>query len=150
MREKKRILGVVLLLLCLALGRIAYYTMPVKLSYLENVESCSQVSVLPSYKGLELYEQKKILEQDEILELKEFLQNSTFSRRHGGTSIPGDRYHTYHISFKCSDGTSVQLRTLGENAYGTDSFVWDTGGKIIFLQAHDENWHNNLEKLLTE
>ena len=150
MRRKKPIILALLLLLCLLLGRVCYYILPVKLPQLEDIENCSQVTVQPVYKGLEQDEQKRILEQDEILKLKEFLQNSTFSCRHGSTSIPGDRYNTYYISFKWSDGTSVQLRTLGENTYGTDSFVWDTGEKIIFLQAHDENWHNNLEKLLTE
>lgn len=37
------------LILCIAIGRICYYTLPVELPYLEEIEQCSQVKLKTFY-----------------------------------------------------------------------------------------------------
>ena len=143
MEKKYRSIIALALILCIAVGRICYYTLPVELPYLEEIEQCSQVKVLPVYKGLEQDHEQKILTKEEILELKAFLQSNRYNRKHGGTTIRVDSDTTYRITFTWSDGRYVQLRTFGDN----DTFVWDSED-LRFLQTKDENWHSALENLL--
>lgn len=143
MEKKYRSIIALALILCIAIGRICYYTLPVELPYLEEIEQCSQVKVLPVYKGLEQNHEQKILSKEEILELKDFLQSYRYNRKHRGTTIRVDSDTTYRITFTWSDGRRVQLRTFGDN----DTFVWDSDD-LRFLQVKDENWHSALENLL--
>ena len=147
MEKKLRVIIAVILILCIAIGRICYYTLPVDLPYLEEIDECSLVKVLPVYKGLEQEHEQKILTKEEILELKAFLQSNQYNRKHRDAAIRMDSNTVYRVTFTWSDGRYVQLRTFGDNVYGKDSFVWDSDD-LRFLQAKDENWHNALEKLL--
>ena len=131
------------LILCVVAGQFLYYTLPVELPYLEEIEQCSQVKVLPVYKGLEQDKEQKILSKEEILGLKAFLQSNRYKRKHRSTTIRVDSDTTYRITFTWSDGRRVQLRTFGDN----DTFVWNSDD-LRFLQAKDENWHSALENLL--
>ena len=143
MEKKYRSIIALALMLCVVAGQFLYYTLPVELPYLGEIEQCSQVKVLPVYKGLEQDKKQKILTQEEILELKAFLQSNRYNRKHGGTTIRVDSDTTYRITFTWSDGRRVQLRTFGDN----DTFVWDSED-LRFLHAKDENWHSALENLL--
>ena len=128
-------------------GMWCYYNLPVKLPLLDEVNESCRVTVLPVYKGLEQDDQLKVLSSEEILKLKEFLQNKTFHRQKKGIRTDSDM--TYRVTITWSDGTNVQLRTFGENVYGGDTLAWDSRDLLI-LKSLDENWHINLEKLLTE
>ena len=46
MEKKLRVIIAVILILCIAIGRICYYTLPVDLPYLEEIDECSLVKVL--------------------------------------------------------------------------------------------------------
>ena len=143
MGKKYRSIIALALMLCVVAGQFLYYTLPVELPYLEEIEQCSQVKVLPVYKGLEQDKEQKILSKEEILGLKAFLQSNRYKRKHRSTTIRVDSDTTYRITFTWSDGRYVQLRTFGDN----DTFVWDSDD-LRFLQTKDENWHSALENLL--
>ena len=143
MEKKHRSIIALALILCVVAGQFLYYTLPVELPYLEEIEQCSQVKVLPVYKGLEQDHEQKILTQEEILELKAFLQSNRYNRKPREAAIRVDSDTTYRITFTWSDGRYVQLRTFGDN----DTFVWDSED-LRFLQTKDENWHSALENLL--
>lgn len=147
MGKKYRSIIALVLMLCVVAGQFLYYTLPVELPYLEEIEQCSQVKVLPVYKGLEQDKEQKILTQEEILELKAFLQSNRYNRKPREAAIRVDSDTTYRITFTWSDGRRAQLRTFGDDGYGKDSFVWDSDD-LRFLQTHDENWHSALENLL--
>ena len=146
MRTHLSILVFVLVLIHFV-GMWCYYNLPVKLPLLDEVNESCRVTVLPVYKGLEQDDQLKVLSSEEILKLKEFLQNNTFHRQKKGIRTDSDM--TYRVTITWSDGTNVQLRTFGENVYGGDTLAWDSRDLLI-LKSLDENWHINLEKLLTE
>lgn len=147
MGKKYRSIIALVLMLCVVAGQFLYYTLPVELPYLEEIEQCSQVKVLPVYKGLEQDKEQKILTKEEILELKAFLQSNRYNRKPREAAIRMGSNTVYRITFTWSDGRYVQLRTFGDDAYGKDSFVWDSDD-LRFLQTKDENWHSALENLL--
>ena len=99
MEKKLRVIIAVVLILCIAIGRICYYTLPVDLPYLEEIDECSLVKVLPVYKGLEQDHEQKILIKEEILELKAFLQSNQYNRKHRDAAIRMDSNTVY--SFFC-------------------------------------------------
>ncbi len=147
MEKKYRNIIALALMLCVVAGQFLYYNLPVELPYLEEIEQCSQVKVLPVYKGLEQNHEQKILSKEEILELKDFLQSYRYNRKPREAAIRMGSNTVYRITFTWSDGRRAQLRTFGDDAYGKDSFVWDSDD-LRFLQTKDENWHSALENLL--
>ena len=149
MEKKHRFLLSVAVILVIAVVQWCRYNLPMKPPLLDEVNENCYVTVLPVYKGLEQDNQLKILTKEEILELKEFLQDSTFCRLHRKDKIRIDSDTTYRITITWSDGKRVQIRTFGENIYGSDTVAWD-GNKLLLLKTYDENWHIELEKLLME
>ena len=149
MERKHRLIGTIVILITLFAVRWCQYNLPVNPPLLDEVNEDCYVTVLPVYKGLEQDNQLKTLTKEEILELKEFLQDSTFCRMHRKDKIRIDSDTTYRITITWSDGKRVQIRTFGENIYGSDTVAWD-GNKLLLLKTYDENWHIELEKLLME
>ncbi len=151
MKKKYRIIIVIALIFCVAIGRICYYALPLKPPHIEEVNECSLVELKIFHHSQETAKstEERSLAEEEILKLQNFLESSTFSRKHAKDQIGIDFDKSLHITFTWSDGRYAQLRTFGENSHDSDVLVWDSG-KILFLQAHDENWHKALEKLLTE
>ncbi len=149
MTKKHRLIGAITVLTAMFAVRWCLYNFPVNPPRLDKVNESCYVKVLPIYKGLEQDDQLKVLSGEEILELKDFLENSSFRRMNRQDSIRMDSDTTYHITITWSDGKRVQIRTFGEDIYGSDTVAWD-GDNLLLLKTYDENWHNNLEKLLME
>jgi len=150
MTRKKSLILAILLLLAFVLYRFAYYNLPLQPVMLNELDENCHVKVLPVYKGLEQDDKLKILNEEDILELKEFLQNSTFSRLSPRDGINKGSDTTYHITVTWSDGRYLQIRTFGENIYGSDILAWDTGSELLLLQAHDEGWYKMLAEQIAD
>lgn len=150
MSKKKSVILMALLVLVYAVYQFVYYNLPMKPPLLDDMGKYCTMEVLPVYKGLEQDTKARYLSTEEMLELKAFLQNSTFSRLSPRDGIRKDSDTTYRITVTWSEGRYLQIRTFGENIYGSDILAWDTGSELLLLQAHDEGWYKMLAEQIAD